>query len=500
MLCSKCSSAIVDDLNVAQGVVSKQISRFHTVASLEAEMSQIDAMIENLANRRTMLRRRINNMSPIGQLPPEILTEIFRLACHTYEDGGKSHLPLFFGRICKEWRDIAWSTPLLWNNLSLRISRKTSKIQAELLKDWLPRAQTSPLHINLTVDDEQEMTFCSLRTIMEVLATRSSYWRNFSSVLPLQCYDVLVGNYFPMLSSISLHPPKGSISTFCHPPNMLLSAPKLRDVDLSGFNFSATALPWDQLRRFKTQFLTVEECLKILQQSPTLKDCHLENVYSAEIFPASIANPLQSHLESLDVTLIKPGAVSLLESVTLPFLRKLRIHCVGRPGSFILPALASLVLRSSCALQLLQIEKQEFHEDDLISCLDAIPSLSHLRLITLGDGVNPSTGLTCKLVTMLHPLYQAGRPLLPNLSDLYYHGPLHCDEGSLMAVISSRWRSRGREPFIPESQQPDDIAQLSTVNIITPNLFPVSTDVQCEMKRLSREGMHLDIRPSSVQR
>lgn len=433
-------------------------------------------------------------MSPTAQLPPEILTEIFRLACQTFEDGGKLLVPLFFGCICKEWREIAWSTPLLWNNVSLQISRKTFKLQAHLLNDWLLRARTSPLYIKLTTDDEHESTFCSLRSTMDVLATRSSYWRSFDSPLPLQCHDILVDNHFPMLEFVSLHPPKGTISTFNHPPNMLLSAPKLRDVDLSGYNLSAMALPWDQLRRFKTQFLTVDECLKILQRSAALRDCHLESVYSPELFPASITNPLQSHLESLDVTLIKPGAISLLESVTLPSLRELRIHCGGRPGSFILPAVASLVTRSSCNLQLLHIEKQDFYEDDLISCLEKVSSITHLRLIALGDSADPSTGLSCKLIAMLHPTYQAGRPLLPNLTYLDYHDRVHCDASSVVAVLSARWRILGQGPSAPENKDPRVGAQLATVNIISPGPFSLSPEAKREIKRLSGEGMLLDIR------
>ncbi|PPQ67771.1 hypothetical protein CVT25_009076 [Psilocybe cyanescens] len=448
-------------------------------------MSQIDTMIESLANRRTMLRRRINAMSPTAQLPPEIMTEIFRLVCHAPEEGGKSITPLFFGRICKEWRDIAWSTPLLWSTLSLHISQKTYRSQAHLLKDWLLRAQISPLYIKLTTDDEHESTFCSLRSIMDVLATRSKYWHSLDTILPPQCHDILIDNHFSTLTSLSVRPPKGTISTFSEPPNMFLSAPKLRDVDLSGYNFSAMVLPWGQLRRFKTQFLTVGECLKILQRSPNLKECHLENVYSPELFPASITNPLESHLESLDVTLIKAGAVSLLESVTLPSLCALRIN-YSLPGSFILPVISSLVMRSGCNLRRLYIEKQGFHDDDLISCLEAVPSISHLRLIVLGDGVDSSTGLTAKLAAMLHPSYQSGGPLLPNLTCLEYQGRVYCDEGSLISMLSERWR-------VPASENPR-VARLTMVNIISPSAFKFSAEFQHEIEKLSKEGMHLDIR------
>ncbi|KAF8966047.1 hypothetical protein BDZ97DRAFT_1917754 [Flammula alnicola] len=411
-----------------------------SVASLEAEMASIESMMGELTQRRTYLRRKINALSPTAQLPLEILTEIFRLASQASDDGERAIPPLFFGGICKEWRNIAWSAPLLWNSVSVHVSRKTHGSQVQLLGDWLLRAKSSPLFIKLTSDDEHESIFCSLRAIMDVLVTRSMYWHSLDSLLPPQCHDILKNNHFPMLTSVSVRPPKGTISTFSEPPNMFLSAPKLLDVDLSGYNFPAMVLPWEQLRRFKTQFLTVAECLKVLRRSPNLKECHLESVYSPEILPSPMADTLYSELESLDVMLIKGAAISLLDSVTLPSLRELRIHYSG-PGGFLLSAISSLVLRSACNLHRLCIEKQNFNDDDLIPCLETVPSLSHLRLTVLGDGLHPSTALTNKLVSMMNLAHNSGQPLLPNLESFEYRGRIMCDSTSLVDMLSKRWHS-----------------------------------------------------------
>ncbi|KAJ3486073.1 hypothetical protein NLJ89_g11844 [Agrocybe chaxingu] len=262
MLCSNCQSSLV------QEPLECKIHPSATVTKLEAEMERIGNMMDKLAERRTKLRRQINSLSPTARLPPEILTEIFRTTCQQSE----TVTPLFFGSICKEWRDIAWSTPLLWNTVSLHVSRKTHGSQVQLLGEWLSRANTSPLYIKLTSDDEHESIFCSLRAVMDVLVTRAPFWHSLDCLLPPQCHDVLKNNHFPLLTSVSVRPPKGTISAFSEPPNMFLSAPKLLDVDLSGYNFSSMVLPWDQLRRFKTQFLTVAECLKVLRRSPDLKD------------------------------------------------------------------------------------------------------------------------------------------------------------------------------------------------------------------------------------
>ena len=125
----------------------------------------------------------------------------------------------FLGGICKDWRQIAWSTPLIWN----MVSRKAHGSQVQLLRNWLLRANSSP---KLTFGDEHESKFCSVCAIwsMDVLVTRSTYWKSFNCLLPPQCDDIL--NHFPMLTSISLRSP-GTISTFSQPPNMFFSAPEL---------------------------------------------------------------------------------------------------------------------------------------------------------------------------------------------------------------------------------------------------------------------------------
>ena len=443
-------------------------------------------MIQNLSWKRTNLRRKINSLSPTALLPTEILTKIFKLTCQLEDGlGGPPVTPVFLGGICKDWREIAWSTPLLWNMISLHVSRKVHDSQVHLLRDWLLRANSSPLFIKLTSDDEDESIICSFRAIMDVLVTRSTYWKSLDCLLPPQCHDILENNHFPMLTSVSVRPPKGTISTFSEPPNMFFSAPKLIDVDLSGYNYSAMTLPWEQLRRFKTQFLTVAECLEVLKRSPSLKECHLDSVYSTEIFPSPMPlDGFYSELEHLDITLIRGAAVSFFDSITLPSLSQLRVHYSG-VAEFNLSAIRSLVLRSSCNLQRLCIEKRHFHDEDLIPCLESVPSLSHLRLVVLGE----SAGLSKNFVLMMHPSRDSGPTLLPKLTWFHYEGPVECDSHSLVEMLSERWcpqqPAKNREAIL--------ITTLNAVKIVPHARYELTDDVVCNIKWLTKAGMDLSI-------
>ena len=78
-------------------------------------------------------------LSPIHQLPPEVLAKIFLYA----SDGssvvwprrnGDVEMPLLLGRICNYWRTITHSSPLLWSNLRLNIPRDLEIRPADSLK------------------------------------------------------------------------------------------------------------------------------------------------------------------------------------------------------------------------------------------------------------------------------------------------------------------------------------------------------------------------------
>ena len=93
-----------------------------------------------------------------------------------------------------------------------------------------------------------------------------------------------------------------------------------------------------QLRRFKTQFLTVAECLKVLKRSPSLKDCHLDRVYSPEIFPSPDATRQTllgagttrhyTHQRGCRVTFRQHNA-ALLGSTSRPFIASITMMLQG---------------------------------------------------------------------------------------------------------------------------------------------------------------------------
>ena len=447
------------------------------------EIASIETIIAQIAQRRVFIRRRINELSPTGRIPSEILIEIFRIACQPVKNdyrANKSVTPFFIGSICSRWRDVAWSTPLLWNTILLHVSRKYDG-QVQLLGDRLLNAKSAPLSIRLILDEDEDEDdiLCAFEAIMRTLITRSNYWLTFDSDLLPQCHHVLKNIDFPMLTSVSLQS-TNIIST----PNisgMFLTAPKLVDVSLIHYN-PKVLLPWEQVRRLRIELSSGTECLEALRQSPNLQECHIECIHSTVSFISKTI--IHTQLKVLDVmSSSRDASVSLFDSISLPSLSNLRIRCNGT--NRLLSSITSLVIRSSCNLERFTIEFT-FDDADLISCLEAIPSLTHLDLIYHDLGLEGlDVGLTKHLVASLDPLSNSSQLLLPNLQYFKYQGPVLCDCRTILDMLAHRWHLSDDDG----TSQSIRVSKLRLAGILSTVEYHVTADVQEELKDLSEEGM-----------
>ncbi|KAG6839416.1 hypothetical protein C0991_002788 [Blastosporella zonata] len=96
--------------------------------------------------------RSINQGTPIGSLPPEILCHIFEMANHSKSTDRwspldqRSPLPVTFSQVSGYWRDVALEDPLLWTHVDISPPWSFNRICMDL-----SRAKSCPLSINLTI-------------------------------------------------------------------------------------------------------------------------------------------------------------------------------------------------------------------------------------------------------------------------------------------------------------------------------------------------------------
>ncbi|KAJ7243748.1 hypothetical protein C8J57DRAFT_1556377, partial [Mycena rebaudengoi] len=431
------------------------------------------AHLERLKRRRREILEDLNAVtSPVLSLPPELICEIF-LHCYlppsvlpTAKDA-----PLLLTQVCRRWRTIALSTPLLWSTVTVALllsSTPTAGAQ-NMLEMWLERGANCPLSVSLIPDSGNDR---SPNALFVQIRETSHRWRELHVARPIFDWAILfhrdtVWN-LPELVKLSLLLPGG-----VRPPSgfsrndvsNLTDLPSLREVYLGGFSPLTIRLPWSQLTTIHADNLYPSECLVTLAHSTQL----VSGTFSlwSSVFHATVPDPFPplSHLKSLSIT--GDRCVELLEHLTLSALPAFSI-CF-EPGSDFGP-LNRFLARASALTELSLRCPGAAALGPLISALEAHPAL-HAVSLSLDIGITNSI--------FLHVL-KSTPGFLPNLRrltiteriDRYNEMPL--DDSVITGMLHAR-RTIG----------------LTSFTLITNHVF---RDIHWMFAALGREGLHITLR------
>lgn len=101
------------------------------IKKLNDTLAKLEIEIERLIQKRTLLRRQLNELvSSTRKLPAEVLSEIFRLtACvPNLREPQLYYLKLKdllgIGTVCSQWREVAWSAASLWTTCLLEMIKR----------------------------------------------------------------------------------------------------------------------------------------------------------------------------------------------------------------------------------------------------------------------------------------------------------------------------------------------------------------------------------------
>ncbi|KAJ8095515.1 hypothetical protein PM082_023285 [Marasmius tenuissimus] len=159
--------AHVLNTNYAPSVVEQSMLR-HLVQSPEGELCKIDEEISRLQARRHALEHFVDLhsalLSPCRRIPADVWRLIF-IECLPQSPLGLCFratriAPLLLTTVCCSWREIALSTPKLWNSLHIFVPAppptfpdehhlSMSRERIEGIKRWLDRSGSLPLTISL---------------------------------------------------------------------------------------------------------------------------------------------------------------------------------------------------------------------------------------------------------------------------------------------------------------------------------------------------------------
>ena len=158
--------------------------------------SEIAQLNRSLFNLQIIEAKPPNDLpSPILQFPPEIISRIFYLTLshfsifpfHTedYHSLFEKHktTPFILGAVCKYWRAVTWSTPILWSSMLVRFFACDNN-KSTLVKDWLSRSGQHPLSIRIFFRPIRSTAEADFRFFAEIINQYSSRWRHFDLSVP----------------------------------------------------------------------------------------------------------------------------------------------------------------------------------------------------------------------------------------------------------------------------------------------------------------------------
>ncbi|KAJ6589355.1 hypothetical protein B0H19DRAFT_1303485 [Mycena capillaripes] len=288
------------------------------VAELEAQIMVLERSISALRNEKSQVQERLDSYKyPLLTLPNEIISEIFIHFLPVYPRCPPltgTHSPTNLTHICRYWREIALTTPMLWRAISLSDDEAPMARQLQRSQIWLDRSRDCPLSIIV-----HHSIGCVELEILAVIVPHRARWEH--AVLEMSSSDLpTICGPMPLLQhlNLSLDYPNYNVVVFD-------DIPRLNTVVLSQYATShLIALPWAQLTFLTLNSVYRYEYSTILRQTLNLRHCVLD-----------------MFLEDTDASAPAEFALPYLESLTLHDCWN-DMEVILYPDIFIVPALRQL--------------------------------------------------------------------------------------------------------------------------------------------------------------
>ncbi|KAF7353643.1 hypothetical protein MVEN_01049000 [Mycena venus] len=360
------------------------------IARLEAEISRTQAILQDLQRSHRRLKTSVDAhlalLSPMRNLPPEVLQHIFIMAVPSDRNPvmHSSEAPVLLGRVCSSWRRIAFATPQLWASIHVVTPQvdysesaiSPGEIRRMAMEEWLARSGACPLSISIWVSRAAwgAAAAAAASPFVETILPLANRWKDIELRVPsdsLDSFHYLQGPDVPWLKSLSVTN-GGSLARDDWSGNLvfLQQAPQLHALSLThDGNVSLPLLPWGQLTSLSLsptqEFfgLNTEMTLEILSQCLNLRMCTLhfpqtprgvQTTSSARVAVVTLPHLSVLAVRATNFETTDDFLSNLFGSLILPGLQTLEME--DRNGDLVIfPALFGLLSRSPCHLQKLKL-------------------------------------------------------------------------------------------------------------------------------------------------
>jgi hypothetical protein len=143
------------------------------------------------------------------RLPVELKNYIFELLLPSRDEWGEflaferpkdPVMPSYLTSVCRGWRDIAWSNPLLWSTMHIALEHEPRHL---IIESNQFRARLDPALSDLASHSShrcprQGGSEEELKTVIDAISQCSNRWHSLSLDIPLSCY----APFFTVTSSV----------------------------------------------------------------------------------------------------------------------------------------------------------------------------------------------------------------------------------------------------------------------------------------------------------
>ena len=330
----------------------------------------------------------------INRLPVEVLSEIFLLVMKSWF--GNNFFcglppPIQLARVCRAWRQIAFSTPLLWAFIRIVLPTKKLDVYEELLREWIARSAGCPLHLKIFGDDlSPQACMKDFRPIFTLLLQSRNRWmtlvtRDFQDLLAVML-DAKCD--FPSLRDLHIFS-TGRRRALLPSPWPFNYCPQLRKLTTS-LKHSHILVDWNTIEELSLT-VNIAECLSYLNSSARtiknydieLQDCWNRNIHGLSYNMISLPCATTLSICVGDIDSRSDVFTLLLARLSLPVLKDLKIVVGENIYTPWIPEFIRLISRSSWKLLKLDITAhivEGASEVQILEILFHLPTLEYLSL------------------------------------------------------------------------------------------------------------------------
>ncbi|KAF9475044.1 hypothetical protein BDN70DRAFT_283519 [Pholiota conissans] len=356
------------------------------------ELDQRVANIQDVKEERRLLLQGANEEHDIlSRFPYEIYAWIFELCIPndimdlnimaSVSARREGAMPLTISAVCRKWRTVAHSTPQLWRNVALFFKTpnhsyeefsitpiyEAARPSPSVVQEWIERAGTLPLAINLCVARRYNYDPPDHRTalmLVKIFSRYSSRWSRVKYWGPAPFITCLLSPDQRELPQLRwLHITNTNLdneiinSWFRYSPSTNIQPLQLKFLAVQMISPDIMNFDWSHLTELELRLPRIGECFEALRRATRLVKCKFEGSRSSRFLhphPLPTKPIVLNELQSLNINSVHYRQI--LEHLVCPSLEEISLVDVENSLEPVdLRLLIKFVRISGCSLQILSI-------------------------------------------------------------------------------------------------------------------------------------------------